>query len=89
MRATPMKSSLRRSESHTDIMPGSGLLGSHPLRRQSSVSWAEELERVKILNVESKVKRRQGRPSWKLRGLGGCLGLRLGIHLGGREVFFC
>ncbi|KAL4428651.1 hypothetical protein ABPG77_009757, partial [Micractinium sp. CCAP 211/92] len=45
---TPRKSSLRRSQSADCFGAASGRgLGSHPLRRQSSVSWAEELEMVK------------------------------------------
>lgn len=44
-RKTPAKSSLRRSVSYEAPTPGP--LGSYPLRRQSSVSWAENLERIR------------------------------------------
>ncbi|EFN59997.1 hypothetical protein CHLNCDRAFT_133154 [Chlorella variabilis] len=48
---TPRKSSLRRSESADSLPTSRSRLGSHPLRRQSSVSWAEELESIKEIHA--------------------------------------
>jgi len=45
-RISPKKSSLRRSPSCEASAPTPGRTGSFPLRRQSSVSWAQDLERV-------------------------------------------
>lgn len=50
-RKTPAKSSLRRS--HAEGGTSSGDLSSHPLRRQSSVSWAEELENIREIESSS------------------------------------
>ena len=47
---TPGKSSLRRSRSD-ELPPSSGTISSHPLYRQTSVSWADDLE--KIREIES------------------------------------
>jgi hypothetical protein len=49
-RKTPAKSSLRRARSQEPARP-TGPLGSHPLRRQTSVSWAEELERIREIRT--------------------------------------
>lgn len=55
---TPMKSSLRRTESD-DVASArkTDHLGSFPLRRQSSVSWAENLERIREISWRTPLKR--------------------------------
>lgn len=54
---TPIKSSLRRTESD-DVASArkTDHLGSFPLRRQSSVSWAENLERIREISWRTPLK---------------------------------
>lgn len=62
-RVTPKKPSLRKDPSleRTYSSGSIGQLGSHPLRHQSSVSWAEELESVQEI-VESPAKLEPSEP---------------------------
>jgi hypothetical protein len=64
---TPRKSSLRRTVSADSSDSSRQPLGSHPLRRQSSVSWAEELESIKEIQPHPEHASPDGPARWLLR----------------------